>query len=88
MLNTWSAFRLASGAFHSARALHTRLIEAKKLAYADLLRYVGDPRFGQMRSFASAIRGAPLSLRRCGPPFFRMSEGSARDRIRGKVSWI
>src|SRR5437899_11532848 len=24
------------------------MIEAKKLAYADLLRYVGDPRFGQI----------------------------------------
>ena len=31
--------------FQSAEALHV-MIEAKKLAYADMLRYVGDPRFG------------------------------------------
>jgi gamma-glutamyltranspeptidase/glutathione hydrolase len=30
--------------FQSPKALHT-MIEAKKLAYADMLRYVGDPRF-------------------------------------------
>src|SRR5438874_925664 len=29
---------------NSAKALHV-MIEAKKLAYADLLQYVGDPRF-------------------------------------------
>ena len=34
-------------AFHGAEALHV-MIEAKKLAYADMLRYVGDPRFAEM----------------------------------------
>jgi gamma-glutamyltranspeptidase/glutathione hydrolase len=44
MLNLMEAFPLADYGFHSARALHV-MIEAKKLAYADMLRYVGDPRF-------------------------------------------
>src|SRR5262249_59169447 len=30
--------------FHTAQSLHV-MIEAKKLAYADMLRYVGDTRF-------------------------------------------
>jgi gamma-glutamyltranspeptidase/glutathione hydrolase len=47
MLNIMGEFPLASWGHNSARTLHT-LIEAKKLAYADLLRYVGDPRFGRI----------------------------------------
>ena len=44
MLNIMERFPLASWGFHSAKALHV-MIEAKKLAYSDLLRYVGDPRY-------------------------------------------
>ena len=44
MLNLMEEFPLADYGFHSTRALHV-MIEAKKLAYADMLRYVGDPRF-------------------------------------------
>src|SRR2546430_10053345 len=47
MLNVLERFPLAEWGFHSTRALHA-MIEAKKLAYADLLRYVGDPHFGQI----------------------------------------
>jgi gamma-glutamyltranspeptidase / glutathione hydrolase len=47
MLNLLERFPLAEWGFHSTRSLHA-MIEAKKLAYADLLRYVGDPRFGQI----------------------------------------
>ena len=43
MLNLMERFPLGEYGFHSSRALHT-MIEAKKLAYADMLRYVGDPR--------------------------------------------
>src|SRR6185295_18694512 len=46
MLNLMEPFPLAEYGFHSARSLHI-MIEAKKLAYADMLRYVGDPRFGE-----------------------------------------
>ena len=45
MLDLMEQFPLGEYGFHSAHALHV-MIEAKKLAYADMLRYVGDPRFG------------------------------------------
>jgi gamma-glutamyltranspeptidase/glutathione hydrolase len=47
MLNIMSRFPLASYGFQSAKAFHV-MIEAKKLAYADLLRYVGDPKFSRI----------------------------------------
>jgi gamma-glutamyltranspeptidase / glutathione hydrolase len=43
MLNLMERFDLRSFGLNSARALHVQ-IEAKKLAYADVLRYIGDPR--------------------------------------------
>jgi len=47
MLNIMERFPLARYGHNSADALHV-MIEAKKLAYADLLRYVGDPRFSRI----------------------------------------
>jgi gamma-glutamyltranspeptidase/glutathione hydrolase len=47
MLNIMERFPLAQYGFHSPKAMHV-MIEAKKLAYADLLRYVGDPRFSKI----------------------------------------
>jgi gamma-glutamyltranspeptidase/glutathione hydrolase len=44
MLNIMELFPLAEYGHNSAAALHV-MIEAKKLAYADMARYVGDPRF-------------------------------------------
>lgn len=44
MLNIMERFPLASYGHNSADALHV-MIEAKKLAYADMIHYVGDPRF-------------------------------------------
>jgi gamma-glutamyltranspeptidase/glutathione hydrolase len=44
MLNLMEKSPLGEYGFHSAQALHV-MIEAKKLAYADMLEYVGDPRF-------------------------------------------
>jgi gamma-glutamyltranspeptidase/glutathione hydrolase len=46
MLNIAETFPIAEYGHNTARALHT-LIEAKKLAYADMLRYVADPRFSK-----------------------------------------
>lgn len=43
MLNLMEQFELGEGGLNSACALHTQ-IEAKKLAYADLIRFIGDPR--------------------------------------------
>jgi gamma-glutamyltranspeptidase / glutathione hydrolase len=47
MLNLMENFPLAEYGAGSANALHV-MIEAKKLAYADMLRYVCDPKFHQM----------------------------------------
>ncbi|HYG97671.1 MAG TPA: gamma-glutamyltransferase [Terriglobales bacterium] len=47
MLNLMEQFPLQEYGFHSAPALHA-MIEAKKLAYADMLRYVGDPKFSSI----------------------------------------
>ena len=47
MLNLMEQFPLGEYGFHSVDALHV-MIEAKKLAYADMLQYVGDPRFATM----------------------------------------
>ncbi len=43
MLNLMEQFDLHSYGLNSTRALHVQ-IEAKKLAYADLIRYIGDPK--------------------------------------------
>jgi gamma-glutamyltranspeptidase/glutathione hydrolase len=45
MLDLMEQFPLGEYGSQSARAFHV-MIEAKKLAYADMIRYVGDPRFG------------------------------------------
>jgi gamma-glutamyltranspeptidase/glutathione hydrolase len=47
MLNLMEQYPIGEYGFHSTNALHT-MIEAKKLAYADMLRYVGDPKFSQV----------------------------------------
>jgi gamma-glutamyltranspeptidase/glutathione hydrolase len=44
MLNIMETFPLAEFGHNSARGLHA-MIEAKKLAYADMLRYNADPKF-------------------------------------------
>src|SRR5262249_41860059 len=44
MLDLMELFPFREYGLHSPRALHT-MIEAKKLAYADMLRYACDPRF-------------------------------------------
>ena len=64
MLNLMEPFPLGEYGFHSTNALHT-MIEAKKLAYADMLEYVGDPRFSkvpveQMLSKRRAVGRAKL----------------------------
>ena len=64
MLNIMERFPLSDYGHNSAAALHV-MIEAKKLAYADMVRYVGDPRFtpipvGQMLSKDLAAERAKL----------------------------
>ena len=64
MLNIMETFPLAEGEHNSVRALHL-MIEAKKLAYADMQRFDADPRFAAipvtaMRSKAYATERAQL----------------------------
>jgi len=47
MLSIMEQFPMSEYGFHSAKALHT-MIEAKKLAYSDMLQYVGDPKFSKV----------------------------------------
>jgi gamma-glutamyltranspeptidase/glutathione hydrolase len=47
MLNLMERFPLAQSPHNSADVLHVE-IEAKKLAYADLVRYIGDPKFSKL----------------------------------------
>jgi gamma-glutamyltranspeptidase/glutathione hydrolase len=47
MLNIMERYPLGEWGFHDPRALHV-MIEAKKLAYADKLRYVGDPKYSKV----------------------------------------
>ena len=47
MLNLMERFPLEEYGHNSAKALHI-MIEAKKLAYADMLQNVGDPRFSKV----------------------------------------
>jgi len=63
MLNLMEPFALADYGFHSARSLHL-MIEAKKLAYADMLQYVGDPRFA--RAPIDAMLDKALARTRAG----------------------
>ncbi len=46
MLNIMETFPLSQYGLNTTRTLHT-MIEAKKLAYADLVRYIGDPKFSK-----------------------------------------
>ena len=45
MLNIMERFPIGDYGHNSGAAMHV-MIEAKKLAYADMAKYVGDPRFG------------------------------------------
>jgi gamma-glutamyltranspeptidase/glutathione hydrolase len=47
MLDLMEQFPLHDYGFATAASLHV-MIEAKKLAYADMLRYVADPKFGEV----------------------------------------
>jgi gamma-glutamyltranspeptidase/glutathione hydrolase len=47
MLNIMERYPLGEYGFQTAKTMHV-MIEAKKLAYADMLRYVGDPHFSNV----------------------------------------
>lgn len=61
MLNLMEPYPIAEYGFHSTNALHV-MIEAKKLAYADMLRYIGDTRFS--RNPVEALLSKPRAVDR------------------------
>jgi len=73
MLNLMECFPLAEYGFHSSRALHV-MIEAKKLAYSDMLRYVADMRFAEPP--VAAMLDKALAAQRAG---LISAGGAARD---------
>jgi gamma-glutamyltranspeptidase / glutathione hydrolase len=61
MLNLMEQFPIGQYGFHTTNAMHV-MIEAKKLAYADMLRYVGDPRFSKVP--VDALLSKPRAVER------------------------
>ena len=58
MLNMMERFPLGEYGHDSTRALHV-MMEAKKLAYSDMLRYVGDPHSVSYTHLTSKEEPAP-----------------------------
>ena len=93
MLNMMEQFPLGEYGFHSANAMHV-MIEAKKLAYADMLRYVARPAvLARCRSLpmldkaqAQGARGADRSgegrVRACEPSHVRRPDRRVRAATR------
>ena len=63
MLNMMEQFPLKQWGFHSAKALHV-MIEAKKLAFADLVRHIGDPKFSRIS--VETLLSRDHAIRRAG----------------------
>jgi gamma-glutamyltranspeptidase/glutathione hydrolase len=64
MLNIMERFPLRDVGHNSAQSLHV-MIEAKKLAYADMLKYAADPRFSKMpvaRMISKTLAGERAGL--------------------------
>jgi gamma-glutamyltranspeptidase/glutathione hydrolase len=63
MLNLMEPFPISEYGFHSTKALHV-MIEAKKLAYADMLKYVADQNF--TKAPVAAMLSKPHAKDRAG----------------------
>jgi len=61
MLNIMERYPLAEYGFQSTKTMHV-MIEAKKLAYADMLRYVADPHFSNVP--IAPLLGKPHAIER------------------------
>ncbi|MGQ0648856.1 MAG: gamma-glutamyltransferase [Gemmatimonadaceae bacterium] len=67
MLNMLEPFPIRDWGFHSARTMH-HMIEAKKLAYADMLRYTADPAFTKVPTAAMLDKHAAAERARLIDP--------------------
>ena len=72
MLNIMEQYPLGEYGLQSTKAMHV-MIEAKKLAYADMLRYVADPKFANV-----PVRRCSASRRRKTRAPDRSGEGGVR----------
>jgi gamma-glutamyltranspeptidase/glutathione hydrolase len=79
MLSLLEGFDLRKSGFGSAVTLHT-LVEAKKLAFADRLRYAGDPRRVDQAPIAKLLDPTFAARRRKG-----IDLGRAADRVEGAL---
>jgi gamma-glutamyltranspeptidase/glutathione hydrolase len=75
MLNVMEQFPMAEWGLGSTDAVHA-MIEAKKLAYADLQRYVGDPKFGHVP--ATELLAKDYARRRAGEIDMRRAADAMR----------
>ena len=81
MLNLMEQYPIGEYGFHSTNALHV-MIEAKKLAYADMLRYVGDPKFSQIPVEALLSKPRAAGAREADRSGEGGLQGGAGDRSR------
>lgn len=81
MLRLMACYPLREWGLHAADALHV-MIEAKKLAYADMLRYVGDPRFAEV-PVAALLDGAHAAARARGIDMARAADDVRPSAIPG-----
>ena len=89
MLNLLEGFDFAASGWGAAETIHT-MVEAKKLAYADRLRYAGDPRFVDFpldrlisKQFAARRRAAIDPARAA-----EKVEGALREQVDGDTSYF
>lgn len=93
MLNLMERFPLGEWGFHSPRAMHT-MIEAKKLAYADMITYVGDPAFSDIPMQAmidkahAAERAARIDAGRAACSVDPSSFAGITDRPAGETIYL
>ena len=79
MLNIMEQYPLGEYGLTSTKAMHV-MIEAKKLAYADMLRYVADPKFSKVPDRCDAEQGPRRRrARRSSIPRRRRARSSRRS---------
>ncbi len=66
MLNIMERYPMSEYGHNSTKALHL-MIEAKKLAYVDMLKYIGDPRISKMPTPTLALERIRRDARRSDP---------------------
>jgi gamma-glutamyltranspeptidase/glutathione hydrolase len=93
MLNLMERFPLGEWGFHSPEAMHV-MIEAKKLAYADMITYVGDPRLAEVPmqemidKTHAAERAERIRLDRASCPVEPSSFPGITDRPDGETIYL